>query len=64
MCGIAGIFAYKDSADAVVRTELLAIRDHMAARGPDGMGEWEATDHRITLAHRRLSIIDLSPAAA
>ncbi|MFB1490746.1 MULTISPECIES: asparagine synthase (glutamine-hydrolyzing) [unclassified Thiocapsa] len=64
MCGIAGIFAYKDSADAVVRAELLAIRDHMAARGPDGMGEWESSDHRIALAHRRLSIIDLSSAAA
>src|SRR5262245_4935939 len=32
----------------------------MAARGPDGAGEWISEDGRIGLAHRRLSIIDLS----
>ena len=64
MCGIAGIFAYRDSAPAVDREELRRVRDHMAVRGPDGSGEWFGGDGRIGLAHRRLSIIDLSKRGA
>ncbi|MDQ2824362.1 MAG: asparagine synthase (glutamine-hydrolyzing) [Verrucomicrobiota bacterium] len=64
MCGIAAIFAYRDGAPKVERDELLAIRDHMASRGPDGIGEWISEDRRIGLGHRRLSIIDLSPTGA
>jgi asparagine synthase (glutamine-hydrolysing) len=58
MCGIAAIFHYKQG--AVDRSELLRIRDHMQSRGPDGAGEWISPDGRLGLAHRRLSIIDLS----
>jgi asparagine synthase (glutamine-hydrolysing) len=36
----------------------------MATRGPDGTGIWAGSDQRIALGHRRLSIIDLSSAAA
>ena len=36
------------------------IRDHMAARGPDGAGEWQSQDGRVIFGHRRLAIIDLS----
>lgn len=64
MCGIAGIFAYHHAAPPVDRDELRAIRDHMAARGPDGKGEWYSDGNRVGLAHRRLSIIDLSDRAA
>lgn len=64
MCGIAGIFAYHYAALPVDRGELRAIRDHMAARGPDGLGEWFSENQRIALGHRRLSIIDLSARAA
>ena len=60
MCGIAAIFAYSDRAPSVERAELLAIRDRMITRGPDGSGEWIDAEHRLGLAHRRLSIIDLS----
>lgn len=35
----------------------------MRHRGPDGGGEWISPDSRVGLAHRRLSIIDLSPVA-
>ena len=34
----------------------------MIHRGPDDAGEWWSADGRVGLAHRRLSIIDLSPA--
>ena len=64
MCGIAGIYAYHYAATPVDRTELRTIRDHMAARGPDGSGEWYSADERLGLGHRRLSIIDLSARAA
>lgn len=64
MCGIAGIFAYQSSAPAVRQGELLRIRDHMVARGPDGEGMWVSEDRRIGLAHRRLAIIDLSTEGA
>jgi asparagine synthase (glutamine-hydrolysing) len=64
MCGIAGIYAYHHAANAVHRKELQCIRDHMAARGPDGSGEWISQDERVGLAHRRLSILDLSERAA
>ena len=64
MCGIAGIFAYDLSAPAIDRDELRAVRDHMAARGPDGIGEWFSDDGRVALGHRRLAIIDLSERGA
>jgi asparagine synthase (glutamine-hydrolysing) len=64
MCGINGIFAYHDAANQVDQAEILRTRDHMAARGPDGKGEWIAADGRLGLGHRRLSIIDLSDAGA
>ena len=40
------------------------MRDHMAARGPDGAGEWYSADQRVGLLHRRLAIIDLSERGA
>ncbi|NWG29879.1 MAG: asparagine synthase (glutamine-hydrolyzing) [Rhodocyclaceae bacterium] len=64
MCGIAGIFTYGDPAAQIDREELLAIRDAMTHRGPDGAGLWLSEDGRVGLAHRRLAIIDLSPAGA
>lgn len=64
MCGIAASFAYSADAPPIDRDELLRVRDQMASRGPDGAGEWFSPDGRIGLAHRRLSIIDLSPSGA
>ena len=63
MCGIAGIFAYAGSSPPVDRDELLRIREAMVRRGPDGDGLWISPGGEIGLAHRRLAIIDLSPAA-
>ena len=63
MCGINGIFAYHPAASRSDEAELVATRDHMRARGPDGEGAWWSEDRRSGLGHRRLSIIDLSDAA-
>jgi len=64
MCGVAGIFAYHPAASSLNRGELTTIRDAMFARGPDGAGEWFEEGGRLGLAHRRLSIVDLSDRAA
>lgn len=64
MCGIAGIYAHSSMAVPVDRTELRSIRDHMAARGPDGHGEWFSGDGRVAFGHRRLAIIDLTEGGA
>src|SRR5438552_17085 len=63
MCGIAAIFNYR-SGEPISSAELTAIRDAMTARGPDGSGNWFSKDGRVGLGHRRLAIIDLSPAGA
>jgi len=62
MCGIAGIL----SADAAKITpqRLTQMSAAIAHRGPDGEGAWISPGGGIGLAHRRLSIIDLSPAGA
>jgi asparagine synthase (glutamine-hydrolysing) len=64
MCGISGIFAYHPAASAPDQAELLASRDAMRARGPDGSGIWWSADRRCGLGHRRLSILDLSDRAS
>jgi asparagine synthase (glutamine-hydrolysing) len=64
MCGINGIFAYHYAANPIDRGELVKTRDHMIKRGPDGAGAWMSGNQRLGLGHRRLSIIDLSDAAA
>ncbi|MGA9983494.1 MAG: asparagine synthase (glutamine-hydrolyzing) [Acidobacteriaceae bacterium] len=64
MCGIAGVLAFRNSNFTVTTEYLTRMRDTMAHRGPDGAGVWISPDRHTGLAHRRLSIIDLSEAAA
>lgn len=58
MCGIAGLF-HTDGAP-VSPVILKRMTDVIAHRGPDGEGHY--VDENFGLGHRRLSIIDLSPA--
>ena len=58
MCGIAGIL----SASRVDRALLERMTSAVAHRGPDDAGLWVDEDSRIGLGHRRLAIVDLSPA--
>jgi asparagine synthase (glutamine-hydrolysing) len=64
VCGINGIFAYHSASGAPNEDELLATREAMSARGPDGSGVWWSADRRCGLGHRRLSILDLSERAS
>jgi len=54
MCGIAGIV----SRQAIKESDLVAMTDTMAHRGPDGFGYH--LDGNLAFGHRRLSIVDLS----
>ena len=58
MCGIAGILG-KDGVD---RRSVERLIGPIAHRGPDDAGIWADPDAGIGLGHRRLSILDLSPA--
>lgn len=64
MCGINGIFSYNSAASGPRESELLATRDAMRARGPDGQGTWWNESRRCAFGHRRLSIQDLSDRAS
>ncbi len=58
MCGIVGI--YNLTGEPVALRMLKRMTDVIAHRGPDGEGHY--TDGPAGLGHRRLAIIDLSPA--
>jgi asparagine synthase (glutamine-hydrolysing) len=59
MCGIVGLASCISNHDP---KQLAKIRDTMRHRGPDDAGVWFSDDGHVGLAHRRLSIIDLSTA--
>ena len=58
MCGICGYISKNRIDDHILEK----MRDTMVHRGPDDAGIWQdqAADRYIGLAHRRLSIFDLS----
>jgi asparagine synthase (glutamine-hydrolysing) len=62
VCGVAAIYAYRDA--PVDGDELEALGAALAHRGPDGHGVWLDEGGWVGLAHRRLSIIDLSDRGA
>ncbi len=64
MCGIVGALSFNNGSFKVTEPYLTAMRDTMLHRGPDGSGTWISEDGKVGFGHRRLSIIDLSEAAA
>lgn len=61
MCGIAGIYRFKDSGKNSLSSIAESMATAMERRGPDDAGVWSDENSGIALSHRRLSIIDLSP---
>lgn len=59
MCGIYGLVMQEG---VVVPEAIVAQRDRLYHRGPDDAGLWISPSRQVGLAHRRLSIIDLSAA--
>jgi len=62
MCGIIGLLKKDGPIFEVDEARLQNALKKMAYRGPDGEGTWKSSN--ALLGHRRLSIIDLSPAGA
>jgi len=63
MCGITGFLGrggieYREAARAIAET----MAQQIVHRGPDDWGVWTDANVGLALAHRRLSILDLSPA--
>lgn len=58
MCGITGLINIDGG--PVSSTILKAMTDAIVHRGPDGEGQW--IEQSVGLGHRRLAILDLSPA--
>lgn len=61
MCGLTGSWAWKSQGEGIAAVaQAMASRIHY--RGPDDSGVWCDSESGFALAHRRLSILDLSPA--
>ncbi|MBL8746615.1 MAG: asparagine synthase (glutamine-hydrolyzing) [Phycisphaerae bacterium] len=62
MCGLIGIAARQGETPSLTDRQLARLRDRLIHRGPDSAGLWRSRN--VALAHRRLVVIDPSPAAA
>jgi len=62
MCGVTGFWQSRGFSADTARIVACAMADCLDHRGPDDAGAWVDEKSFIALAHRRLSIIDLSPA--
>ncbi len=62
MCGITGKICFRQNSKIVSTTEIEKMNERIVHRGPDDGGAWISDDGKIGLGHRRLAIIDLSPA--
>lgn len=65
MCGFTGYLARSNqSFESMAEFTLRQMADAIVHRGPDSDGYWTDPAAGIALAHRRLAIVDLSPAGA
>ena len=63
MCGITGLIDLRHSTPSdALRATVKRMSDTLGHRGPDDAGVWVDAGPGIALGHRRLSILDLSPA--
>lgn len=57
-----GFFQFSNFSADVARAVATKMAERIAHRGPDDTGVWVDVAAGVALAHRRLSILDLSPA--
>lgn len=62
MCGIAGFLYSSQNCPRDPSRILKRMTAALSARGPDDEGQWFDLSAGVALGHRRLSVIDLSPA--
>lgn len=58
MCGITGFWGKEKAPEELS----LQMAERIKTRGPDDCGRWVCDEGTLSLAHRRLAIVDLSPA--
>lgn len=58
MCGISGFWGGEINKPEIARR----MAEEIYSRGPDSFGVWHDEDETLAMSHRRLAIIDLSPA--
>ena len=65
MCGLTGFLRFDNiSSEQCEKAILVDMANAIRHRGPDSDGFWNDSASGINLAHRRLSIVDLSPAGS
>lgn len=62
MCGIIGFLGGDFTNDQLSNAILEKMSDQIVNRGPDSAGIWLDSSSKIALGHRRLAVVDLSPA--
>jgi asparagine synthase (glutamine-hydrolysing) len=63
MCGLVAVWDRRAATpEADLGARVVAMRDTLVHRGPDGAGVWIDAASGVALGHRRLAILDLSPA--
>ena len=62
MCGIVGFTTQKSLSADTLRSDIQTMNQTLAHRGPDSDDLWLDAEAGIALGHRRLAIVDLSPA--
>ena len=63
MCGFTGFWDFRASTSAAeLQATVHRMADQIAKRGPDSYGDWCEEKVGLTFGHRRLAIVDLSPA--
>ena len=62
MCGLAGFWQPSNFSADAAQAVAEKMAERIAHRGPDDSGVWVDEAAGIALVHRRLSILDLSPA--
>lgn len=62
MCGITGLITFESP--AALASAVGGMSEALRHRGPDASGVWVDSGVGVALGHRRLSILDLSPAGA
>ncbi len=63
MCGFAGFFGGRLATnEELAGVTLVAMAEEIITRGPDSSGFWCMENDAVGMSHRRLSILDLSPA--
>jgi asparagine synthase (glutamine-hydrolysing) len=62
MCGISGLWEQGSTSQETLVARATCMARAISHRGPDDAGVWSDAESGLAFGHRRLSIVDLSPA--